>query len=62
MAVRPEDFDFISNFDTVWAVALGAILATLGGFAATQMERVMGRRYLRCHPGARLGAAGDGVF
>ena len=38
MALAPEDMDFISNFSTLWAVFLGAILATLGGFAATQME------------------------
>lgn len=44
MAVRPEDFDFISNFDTAWAVVLGAILATLGGVVATHMERVSSRR------------------
>jgi hypothetical protein len=36
--VRGEDFDFISNFSTVWQVFLGAILATIGGFAATQIE------------------------
>src|SRR5215469_18419551 len=30
--------DFISNFSTLWAVVLGAILATLGGFVATQLE------------------------
>lgn len=44
MALKPDDFDFISNFDTVWAVILGAVLATLGGFAATQFEQLMGRR------------------
>jgi hypothetical protein len=38
VALAPEDMDFISNFSTLWAVFLGAILATLGGFAATQME------------------------
>ena len=32
MALNPEDLDFISNFNTLWAVFLGAILATLGGF------------------------------
>jgi len=42
--LRPEDLDFISSFDTVWAVVLGAVLATLGGFAATQMERIVGRQ------------------
>lgn len=47
MALKPDDFDFISNFDTLWAVVLGAVLATLGGFAATQMELVMGRRERR---------------
>jgi hypothetical protein len=36
--IRGEDFDFISNFSTVWQVFLGAILATIGGFAATQIE------------------------
>jgi hypothetical protein len=36
--MRGEDFDFISNFSTVWQVFLGAILATIGGFAATQIE------------------------
>ncbi|MGA9796258.1 MAG: hypothetical protein WBQ17_12070 [Rhizomicrobium sp.] len=36
--VHSEDFDFISNFSTVWQVFLGAILATIGGFAATQIE------------------------
>jgi len=44
MALRPEDLDFVSQFDTVWAVILGAVLATAGGFAATQMERIVGRR------------------
>jgi hypothetical protein len=36
--------DFISNFSTLWAVFLGAILATLGGFGATQMEWYIERR------------------
>lgn len=44
MAIKPGDLDFISNFDTVWAVVLGAVLATLGGFAATQFERITARR------------------
>jgi hypothetical protein len=30
--------------DTVWAVVLGAVLATLGGFAATQLEAYFRRR------------------
>lgn len=44
MALKPDDFDFISNFDTLWAVILGAVLATLGGFVATLMEHAMSRR------------------
>lgn len=36
--LQPEDYDFISNFSTLWAVFIGAILATIGGFAATQLE------------------------
>jgi hypothetical protein len=36
--------DFISNFNTLWAVFLGALLATLGGFAATQMEWILERK------------------
>ena len=43
MALRP-DMDFISNFNTLWAVFLGALLATLGGFAATQMEWILERK------------------
>ncbi|MEJ0024442.1 MAG: hypothetical protein WDN01_00320 [Rhizomicrobium sp.] len=44
MALAPQDMDFISNFSTLWAVFLGAVLATLGGFAATQMEWYIERR------------------
>ena len=43
MAIKPEDFDFISNFSTLWAVFLGAVLATAGGLAGSQLERVMER-------------------
>jgi hypothetical protein len=42
--MRGEDFDFISNFSTVWQVFLGAILATIGGFAATQIEWYFDRK------------------
>lgn len=44
MALNPEDLDFISNFNTFWAVFLGAILATIGGFGATQAEWILERR------------------
>ena len=43
MAIKPEDFDFISNFSTLWAVFLGAILATAGGLAGSQLERILER-------------------
>jgi hypothetical protein len=36
--LQPSDYDFLSNFSTLWAVFIGAILATIGGFAATQLE------------------------
>src|SRR5262245_54276896 len=38
MPLRAENFDFVSNLDTVWAVVAGAVLATAGGFIATQIE------------------------
>lgn len=44
MALAPEDMDFISNFSTLWAVVLGAILATFGGFVATQLEWFLEQR------------------
>lgn len=45
MPVRAESFEFISNLDTLWAVVAGAVLATAGGFVATQIEhRVDSRR------------------
>lgn len=45
MPVRAETFEFVSNLDTLWAVVAGAVLATAGGFVATQIEhRVDSRR------------------
>jgi hypothetical protein len=44
VALKPEDMDFISNFSTLWAVFLGALLATIGGFGATQLEWILERR------------------
>jgi hypothetical protein len=41
---NPDQFDFLSNFSTLWAVFLGAILATIGGFTATQLEWFFERR------------------
>ncbi len=43
MALKPDDFDFISNFSTLWAVFLGAVLATAGGLAGSQLERILER-------------------
>lgn len=39
-----EIFDTASNQSALWAVILGALLATMGGFVATQMERVVEQR------------------
>ncbi|HEX3675227.1 MAG TPA: hypothetical protein VHU87_13220 [Rhizomicrobium sp.] len=36
--MKPDNFDFIGNFSTLWQVFLGAVLATVGGLAATQLE------------------------
>jgi len=44
VALKPEDLDFVSNFSTFWAVFLGAILATIGGFGATQAEWILERK------------------
>jgi len=35
---------FQSGEDTIWAVVIGAVLATAGGFVATQLEAFMRRR------------------
>ncbi|MGN6514819.1 MAG: hypothetical protein ACTHLR_03150 [Rhizomicrobium sp.] len=39
-----EIFDAASNQSALWAVVLGAVLATMGGFVATQMERFVEHR------------------
>ncbi|HEY2034615.1 MAG TPA: hypothetical protein VGH02_13095 [Rhizomicrobium sp.] len=39
-----EIFDAASSNSAVWAVVLGAVLATMGGFVATQMERYVEHR------------------
>lgn len=38
MPIKAEQFDFISNLDTLTAVVAGAVLATAGGFIGTQIE------------------------
>ena len=39
-----DSFDFLTDQSTMWAVVLGAILATLGGLVATILERRLDRR------------------
>jgi hypothetical protein len=42
--MRPETYDFLGNLNAVWTVLLGALLATGGGFCATQIERQLEHR------------------
>jgi hypothetical protein len=44
MALQPEDFDFLSNLSTLWAIVIGSVLATAGGLAGSQLERFFERR------------------
>jgi hypothetical protein len=44
MALSSENFDFISNFNTLWPIVLGALLATMGGLAGGQLEAFFERR------------------
>ncbi len=37
--MRPESYDFLSNLGTIWAIIIGAVLATGGGLLATWIER-----------------------
>ena len=39
-----DTFGFLTDQSTLLAVILGAILATIGGFVATAMERYLDRR------------------
>jgi hypothetical protein len=43
--------------ETLWAVVVGAVLATVGGFAATQLEQFFRRRERRRRPTMRAGVA-----
>jgi hypothetical protein len=42
--MRTENFDFLSNLDTLAAVALGAVLATAGGLVAEHYEDQIERK------------------
>jgi len=39
-----DSFDFLTDQSTMWAVVLGAILATIGGLGATILERKLDKR------------------
>lgn len=43
-AMASDTFGFLTDQNTLWAVFLGAILATIGGFSATLLERHLDRR------------------
>src|SRR6185312_11620065 len=42
--MKPEAYDFLSNLSTIWAIIIGAVLATAGGLLATTIERHIERR------------------
>lgn len=42
--MRPEQFEFVTNLDTLAAVVLGALLATAGGLVAEHYEDQIERR------------------
>lgn len=51
--MRDDMFGFVSNLDTLAAVALGAVLATVGGIVASQIE-VRAERRRRARDSARF--------
>jgi len=42
--MNPEAYDFLDNLNTIWAIIVGAVLATIGGFVATQIEWILEQR------------------
>src|SRR6185312_13297235 len=42
--MKPEAYDFLNNLSTIWAIIIGAVLATAGGLLATWVERHIERR------------------
>lgn len=42
--MRPETFELVGHANTLAAVVVGAVLATLSGFAATRLETHLARR------------------
>jgi hypothetical protein len=43
--MKPEAFDFLNNLSTIWAIIIGAVLATAGGLIATWVERNVDRHH-----------------
>lgn len=60
--MRPENFDFASNLNTLWAVVIGAVLATFGGFIATQMEWYLEHRRRQRHAALLFGEVLTTIF
>jgi hypothetical protein len=44
MALKPEDYDFLSNMSALWSIIIGALLATAGGLVGTQLEWFLERQ------------------
>ncbi len=38
MALKPEDYDFLTNLGPIWPIIVGALLATMGGLVGSQLE------------------------
>ncbi len=53
--MRPENFDFLSNLSTIWAIIIGAVLATGGGLLATWIERHIEHRQRERNAGLFFG-------
>jgi hypothetical protein len=53
--MRPESYDFLSNLSTIWAIIIGAVLATGGGLLATWIERHIERRQRERNAGLFFG-------
>jgi hypothetical protein len=53
--LKSEAFDFLSNLSTLWAMVLGAVLATVGGFVTSQLEWFLERRRRQRHAALLFG-------
>jgi len=43
--MKPEAYDFLNNLSTIWAIVIGAVMATGGGLLATWIERNVDRHH-----------------